>query len=72
MVPPVIIHFHGIFHYKPSSYGGTPMDMETSIWVVGNGLIMIDMSNMRVKGDHRARYGRHMYTMYIYIYKLYI
>ena len=23
-VPPVLIHF-GIFHYKPSSYGGTPM-----------------------------------------------
>ena len=24
-VPPVIIHFNGIFHYKPSSYGGTPI-----------------------------------------------
>ena len=25
-VPPVIIHFNGIFLYKPSSYGGTPID----------------------------------------------
>ena len=24
-VPPVIIHFNGIVHYKPSSYWGTPM-----------------------------------------------
>ena len=31
-VPPVIIHFQGIFHYKPSSYWGSPMAMETPIW----------------------------------------
>ena len=24
-VPLIIIHFHGIFHYKPSSYWGTPI-----------------------------------------------
>ena len=24
-VPPVLIHFNGIFSYKPSSYGGTPI-----------------------------------------------
>ena len=27
--PLVIIHFHRIFHYKPSSYWGTPMTLET-------------------------------------------
>ena len=27
-LPPKIIHFDGIFHYKPSSYGGTSMTME--------------------------------------------
>ena len=31
-VPPFIIHFTGISLYKPSSYGGTPMTMETSIY----------------------------------------
>ena len=28
-VPPVIIHFNGMFHYKPSKNGGTPITMET-------------------------------------------
>ena len=32
-VPPVIIHFSWIFPYKPSSYWGTPMAMETPILV---------------------------------------
>ena len=27
-LPPVIIHFNGISHYKPSSYGGIPKTME--------------------------------------------
>ena len=31
-VPPVIIHFHGRFPYEPTSYGDTPMAMETSFW----------------------------------------
>ena len=30
-LPLVIIGFNGIFHYKPSSYWGSPMTMETSI-----------------------------------------
>ena len=35
-LPLVIIHFNGIFHYQPSSYGGTPF-MET----IGNLHMMI-------------------------------
>ena len=31
-VLPVIIHFNRIFHYKPSSYWGTTMIMETPIY----------------------------------------
>ena len=31
-VPPVLIHFNGIFHYKPTILG-TPMTMETPIFI---------------------------------------
>ena len=31
-VPLVIIHFNEVFLYKPSSYGGTPMTVETSTY----------------------------------------
>ena len=27
-----MIHFNGIFYYKASSYGGTPMAMKTPVW----------------------------------------
>ena len=27
-----MIYFNGIFHYKPSSYGGSPKAMETPTW----------------------------------------
>ena len=30
--PQIIIHFSGIFPYKPWSYWGSPMAMDSSIW----------------------------------------
>ena len=40
-LPPVIIHFNRIFHYKPSRYGGTPMTMETPRSVSGDDAILL-------------------------------
>ena len=31
-VPPVLIPFNRMFHYKPTSYWGTPMTMETRVY----------------------------------------
>ena len=33
-VPPVIIHFHGMFPYKPSINRGTPMEPPMAVFVV--------------------------------------
>ena len=33
-IPPVIIHFNGMFHIQKRHFGGTPMTMETPIWMV--------------------------------------
>ena len=44
-VPPVIIHLHGIFNYKPSSHWGIPMTMEPPMAVVDmSGMAQPDMA----------------------------
>ena len=66
---PQIIHFHRIFHYKPSSCWGTPMTWETpiSIWIDCKVIVKLPTSPCR-----RTKWSANVNPLFVYTWMIWL